>query len=428
MSSLPKIVLKDKAISLFSGCGGDTHGLESAGFNVVAFNEFNPAAVVSHLANFPNSVLLQTAGGLTDIIKVPDSVFEVYKGEIDIVFAGFPCQGFSSAGKRNLSDPRNSLYKQFVRVVKCIQPPFFIGENVAGIESMLSGPAKIKDGWIEKPNKITGKMRWYNAENDDYSNERPYVTAPSMLEVITQTFSEIGYNLTYRVVEATEFGIQQKRKRILIVGYKKDIKLDSANFWSSVLARGSEFTSPKLRSYVQGSLHEAFEIPAGNVPKNFEKYALTVPQGMEVSGTPHPYVVLKASATDEEYGGKKFKTLLSCAKRDSPIHSEILDLDAPSKTIICTYDHQPRLLVGLRKPDGTAYCRVLYPDELKQIQGFPSSYKILGTKKEQVVQIGNAAPPALVLAVAENLRSHVNDELKKIEPVLATKKARKIKQ
>ena len=79
-------------------------------------------------------------------------------------------------------------------------------------------------------------------------------------------------------------------------------------------------------------------------------------------------------------------------------------MDAPSKTIICTYDHQPRLLVGLRKPDGTAYARCLLPDELKQIQGFPADFKVLGNKKEQIVQIGNAVPPPLIEAVATVLR------------------------
>jgi DNA (cytosine-5)-methyltransferase 1 len=110
-----------------------------------------------------------------------------------------------------------------------------------------------------------------------------------------------------------------------------------------------------------------------------------------VSGEAHPFVVLKS--------GEK---LLSCSKRDSPIHSEIIDLDRPSKTIICTYDHQPRLLVGLKR--GTeSWVRTLFPDELKQIQGFPAEFLLRGNKKEQVVQVGNAVPPSLVEAVARAL-------------------------
>ena len=101
---------------------------------------------------------------------------------------------------------------------------------------------------------------------------------------------------------------------------------------------------------------------------------------------------------------KARENLLSCSKRDSPIHSEIIDLDAPSKTIICTYDHQPRLLVGLRKPDGTAYARCLLAQELKQIQGFPADFVLRGNKKEMVIQVGNAVPSALVESVASVLK------------------------
>ena len=112
----------------------------------------------------------------------------------------------------------------------------------------------------------------------------------------------------------------------------------------------------------------------------------------EPTGTPHPYVVLKTN-----------EGLLSCSKRDSPIHSEIMDLDAPSKTIICTYGHQPRLLVGLRKRDGTAYARSMTPDELKQIQGFPSNYIVNGSLSNKITQIGNAAPPPMIECVVRAL-------------------------
>jgi DNA (cytosine-5)-methyltransferase 1 len=96
--------------------------------------------------------------------------------------------------------------------------------------------------------------------------------------------------------------------------------------------------------------------------------------------------------------------LLSCSKRDSAIHSEVVDLDAPSKTIICTYGHQPRLLVGLRKPDGTSYVRTLLPVELKQIQGFPADYKLTGSVSEQIIQIGNAVPPPMIECAAKAIR------------------------
>ena len=80
------------AVSLFSGCGGDTLGMERAGGKVIAFSEINKAAIQTHMANFPDSVLLcDPASGSGDITKIPDEVFVQYKGRADVIFAGFPC-------------------------------------------------------------------------------------------------------------------------------------------------------------------------------------------------------------------------------------------------------------------------------------------------------------------------------------------------
>uniref|UniRef100_A0A6C0D6F7 DNA (cytosine-5-)-methyltransferase n=1 Tax=viral metagenome TaxID=1070528 RepID=A0A6C0D6F7_9ZZZZ len=283
------------------------------------------------------------------------------------------CQGFSRGGKRKSDDPRNQMYLQFVRVVKTVKPKFFIGENVTGLVSMKSGPAE---------------------------------TDPLILDKIKKAFKDIGYDMTHQVVEATEFAVPQKRKRIILVGWREDVTFEPTSFWASVNSY-TKCKMPKMRSFVTNSMEGAFEIPTKNVPDDFAQYALAVEQTAEPTGTFHPFVALKASASNETYNGTTYKSLLTCSKRGSPIHSEIIDLDRPCKTIICTYDHQPRLLVGLRKPDGTSYCRVLHPDELKQIQGFPSDYKIHGNNKEKVTQIGNAVPPPIIEAVSSCLKKYM---------------------
>ena len=127
-----------QAISLFSGCGGDTLGLEQAGFKVVAFNEFKKFAIDTHLANFPDSILLKD-GNNSDITKVPDSVFTPYKGKVQVVFAGFPCQGFSNMGNKNSADPRNLLFRSYRNVISWLNPTSFIFENVKGFRSMFEG-------------------------------------------------------------------------------------------------------------------------------------------------------------------------------------------------------------------------------------------------------------------------------------------------
>jgi DNA (cytosine-5)-methyltransferase 1 len=352
-----------QAISLFSGCGGDTLGLEQAGFKVVAFNEFKKYAIDTHNANFPESTLLKD-GNNTDITKVPDSAFAAYKGKVQIVFAGFPCQGFSKAGKKDAADPRNQMFRQFIRVAKAVRPHYVIGENVTGIQTMKTGP-----------------------------NE----TDPLVLDVICKEFRDAGYQMYYKQVEATEFGVPQKRKRVILVGWDtnrtnaKPIVPES--FWASVAAHGQRIPRTTMATFVTNSMEGAYLIPPHFVPDDFSDYALKVDEAAEPTGTPHPYVVLKSN-----------QDLLSCSKRVSPIHSEIIDVNMPCKTIICTYDHQPRLLVGLRKPSGAAYCRTLLPDELKQVQGFPSNFLITGSKKDQVTQIGNAVPPPIIHSIAHSLK------------------------
>lgn len=355
------------AISLFSGCGGDTLGLERAGFKVVAYNEFKKCAIDTHQANFHNSVLLKD-GDKTDITKIPDSAFLPYKGKTHIVFAGFPCQGFSKAGKKDHADPRNQMFRQFLRVAKVVRPNFIIGENVTGLQTMKSGPNEID---------------------------------PLMLDIICSEFRDAGYQLYYNVVEATDFGVPQKRKRVILVGWDtwrtRANPIEPESFWAAVHAFGRRLPATSLRQFVTNSMEGAHPIPPACVPEDFSNYALAIPEDAEPTGTPHPYVVLKSN-----------EDLLSCAKRVSPVHSEIVDVNSPSKTIICTYDHQPRLLVGLRKPSGAAFCRTLLPEELKQIQGFPASFILTGSKKDQVTQIGNAVPPPIIQSVASCLKSLLN--------------------
>jgi DNA (cytosine-5)-methyltransferase 1 len=349
------------ALSLFSGAGGDTLGLERAGFKVLAFNEFNKAAVQTHLANFPESQLIHAEGGATDITKVPNEVFEKYKGKVDLVFAGFPCQGFSHAGKKKTNDPRNQMFQHFARVVETTRPRFAIGENVTGLRTMKSGP-----------------------NEDD----------PLMLDLILARFREFGYEFTYQVLEAVDYGVPQKRKRILLIGWdtKQVSSFDAAAFWASVAAEGAKQPLAKMSSFVSASLEDAYLLKQDEIPEGFDQVAVPTPAAAKPSGKPHPFVTLKA--------GEK---LLSCTKRDSPVHSEVLDLSKPCKTIICTYDHQPRLLVGLKNKHGS-YVRCLLPNELKQIQGFPADFKLCGNQKEQIVQVGNAVPPAFVATVAGVLK------------------------
>ena len=119
-------------------------------------------------------------------------------------------------------------------------------------------------------------------------------------------------------------------------------------------------------------------------------------------GHPYLYSKIHADTAARFYSGKQHSNLFSFGKRISPIHCEMVDIRQAAKTIICSYDHQPRFFVPLQNVSG-CYLRMLLPIELKQIQGFPVDYIICGNQKEQIVQIGNAVPPPLIKIIVEQV-------------------------
>ena len=325
------------AISLFSGMGGDSVGLKQAGWNVIAFNEFWDEAVETHQLNLPGKFIEG------DIREIPDSVWESYRGKVDLVFAGFPCQGFSHAGKKNPNDKRNELVYEFARVVRLIQPRYMIGENVEGLLSR-----KAPDG-------------------------------TPVIEIIRSIFKDIGYTFNEHVVNSADVGVPQTRKRLLLVGERGDTAP------TIVLPSLSHVG---IRSILCDSLEVGMEVDT------FPESTTQFPKRQTiVSGTAHHWFVKSVSE------GK-----VSAGKRISPHHVEVLHLDKPCKTIICSYERQPRLFVALENSTTKKkYIRMLLPDELKQIQGFPKDYVVAGNVKEQIIQIGNAVAPPVARCIAEQL-------------------------
>ena len=395
------------AISLFAGMGGDSLGMKRAGFDVIAFNEISKPAIESHRLNFEECALIvddtpfvpgveaedeskeqtkvrvkddkkrlkEKEKNATNIQSIPDEVLARFKGKVDLVFAGHPCQGFSNGGKKLPDDPRNTLFREFARVCKLAEPKYIIGENVDGLLSR-----KTSDG-------------------------RNYI------DVIVEEFDSIGYNVKHQVCHTVRFGVPQLRKRLVYVGVRKDLQQtykfpEQLNDGKVVAGAGN---LPNLQDIVRFSMEGAIKIETDDYDmSSIEKEDpecimtdLTNDEGEDEENI-HPYLRLKAKSRDVEYDGKTHHSLLSFSKRDSPIHCEIIDVRNPSKTIICTYDHQPRLFVPLRNKNGY-YLRCLLPDELKQIQGFPADFQIAGNKKDKIKQVGNAVPPPLITLIAKQL-------------------------
>ncbi|HZZ84762.1 MAG TPA: DNA cytosine methyltransferase [Anaeromyxobacteraceae bacterium] len=172
------------AIDLFAGAGGLSEGLEQAGIWPAVAVEFHPQPALTHAFNHPETSVI--AG---DIRKLSLDVLRaklterVGSDRIDLVVGGPPCQGFSTAGKKKALDPRNSLFYQFVRVVAEFRPRMFLLENVPGFKKMHGGNA---------------------------------------FHEASRLFSDLGYEFVNTIVEASRFGVPQRRQRFVMVGWLPD--------------------------------------------------------------------------------------------------------------------------------------------------------------------------------------------------------------
>lgn len=174
-------------IDLFAGAGGLSLGFEQAGFEVAAAVEIDPIHCATHEYNFPNCKTI--CASVTD---VNGSEIRRLAGigdkEIDVVFGGAPCQGFSMIGKRALDDPRNQLVFHYVRIVEELQPKYCVFENVKGL--------------------TLGK-------HADFLNE------------LIAALGDAGYDvlLPYQVLNAADFGVPQDRKRLFLVGTRRGLNI-----------------------------------------------------------------------------------------------------------------------------------------------------------------------------------------------------------
>lgn len=167
-------------VDLFCGAGGLSKGLEMAGLRGVCGVDFFKEAGDTYKRNFGHPFVYGDITKPETKQQIYDAVAKQLNGsELDLVAGGFPCQGFSMAGNRVVDDPRNSLYKELIEVVKTLRPKFVLCENVKGLRSML-------DGKVE--------------------------------EKILDDFKSIGYEVNVTVLCAADYCVPQKRERVIFIG------------------------------------------------------------------------------------------------------------------------------------------------------------------------------------------------------------------
>lgn len=167
-------------VDLFCGAGGLSKGFEFAGLNGICGLDFFKEAVATYRRNFSHPCIYGDITKPETKKEFYDTVSRELDGrELDLVAGGFPCQGFSIAGKRVVTDPRNVLYKELIEIVSTLKPKFVVCENVKGLRTMLKGRVEQK---------------------------------------ILDDFRAIGYNVSVAILNAADFYVPQIRNRVIFIG------------------------------------------------------------------------------------------------------------------------------------------------------------------------------------------------------------------
>jgi len=316
---------KPTAIELFAGAGGMALGLEKAGFETILLVENDKHCVATLKLNRPKWKVIGD-----DIQNV-----DFRKMKADLVTGGFPCQAFSHAGhKLGFEDTRGTLFYEFVRAVKEIKPKIFLAENVEAI-----------------------------IRNNDGKT----------LRTILDILSSFGYNVQYQILDALNYRVPQKRRRIIFIGTKKGIKY--------------EFPKPKKEIVtLREALHKVPKSEGEKFSEQRKEMLMHVPPGG--SWVDMPVEIQK------KYMGKSFYSTggrRGMARR--------ISWDEPCLTLTCS---PAQKMTDRIHP---ASIRPFTIREYARIQTFPDSWKFVGSISSQYRQIGNAVAVKFATELGKSLKN-----------------------
>lgn len=335
-------------IDLFSGCGGFSFGMEMAGHKCLLGVDFDENAVKSFAKNHPKAHALHmdirnlTTKKLKELIDI-DSV--------DMVIGGPPCQGFSTVGKGKADDERNSLFKEFIRVVKVTKPKIILFENV------------------------TGMLAKKNAE---------------ILERIFLDFEKLGYHMDAKVMSADEYGVPSKRRRTIIMGTKGAAPL-YPNVTHGDKSKNKFVTVAHALENLSCKNGEVFnhDVAFAKVSNELDKKRLKhIPPGGGI----------RYERDEKKFLPKRLRFQVDwntiAERRFRQTRLQRLDWDNVAPTILTsrTMYYHPKEL------------RYLTPREAAACQSFPNHFIFEGSQTSIFRQIGNAVPPMLAKAIGKELK------------------------
>lgn len=345
------------AIDLFCGAGGLSLGFQNAGFNIIVGVDNEQAALDTFEFNHKGAI------GLNADLSKQETFDLILKTagdrKIDVIIAGPPCQGFSVTGPRHFDDPRNSLYLAVIEMVKQYQPKGFIIENVPGMANMYDGQVK---------------------------------------DEVLRRFRDMGYNTDCRILKACDYGVPQMRRRLVFMGVRKDI--GQPHFPDPVFGPTTDRPYRTCRDAISdlptrlnslGENEDSYSGPALTEYQKLMRGDCTVLYNHVA--TDHKQFVKETIALVPE--GGNYKDLPTGVGESRKFHMAWTRLDgnAPARTVD----------TGHRNLFHYELNRIPTVRESARIQSFPDSFVFKGTRTKQDRQVGNAVPPLMGQALAEEL-------------------------
>ena len=328
---------KLSAIELFAGAGGLALGIEEAGFDTIGLIEFDKAASNTLKCNRPNWRVIND-----DIANIScldlEEYFNIKKGELDLLSGGAPCQAFSYAGKRlGLEDARGTLFYHYAKFLEQLQPKMFLFENVRGLLTHDKG--------------------------------RTYKT-------ITDIFESEGYTIQKQVLNAWDYGVAQKRERLITIGIRNDL-VPKTKF---------DFPAPhKYKPVLRDILLDCPQSEGSQYSEHKRKIFELVPPGGYWRDIPEDIAKEYMKSCWYMEGGRT-----GILRR--------LSLDEPSLTVLTSPSQKQ-----------TDRCHPLEPRpftirENARCQSFPDDWQFCGSVGQQYKQVGNAVPVNLAYEIAVKIR------------------------
>lgn len=348
------------AIDLFAGCGGLSLGFIKAGFTIKKAVEYDPPIANTYMLNHP------TVKMIVDDIRNIDTTGVFKRGDARVIIGGPPCQGFSMAGARIrqgfIDDPRNYLFKHYFNVVKAVRPSVFIMENVKGMKTMQQG-------------KIFKEI----------------------LTIFSDPIAMEGapYQLYPKVVRAVDFGIPQKRERLIIIGTTiADVPFES--LWEETKKKIKE----ENKSYFDPvTVWDAI----GNLPSVSEDGIIEAPAPVTeyqkyLSGS-NPVITNHKKSNHSKKAIQRMSQIGN-GQNYTELQETIHSVHSGSYGRLCWEEAAPTITTRFDTPAGGRFIhpvenRTISPREAARIQSFPDDFVFYGANREISRQIGNAVPPKL---------------------------------